>query len=197
LTPGPTEDLEEDGSAPEELKRVRQELSATKDYLQSLLEQQDAVNEELRSANEEILSSNEELQSTNEELETAKEELQSTNEELTTDNDQLQPRNMELAQVNNDLTNLLSSTMIPVVMVGGDMRIRRFTPPAKRTMNLLPTDVGRPISDIKPSVEVPDLDQIISDVIDTVRPVEREVLDRHGKWFALRVHPYRTTDNKI
>jgi two-component system CheB/CheR fusion protein len=184
-------------SSSEELGRVRQELSATKDYLQSLLEQQDAVNEELRSANEEILSSNEELQSTNEELETAKEELQSTNEELTTVNEQLHHRNLELSQVNNDLTNLLSSTMIPVVMVGGDMRIRRFTPPARRTMNLLPTDVGRPISDIKPKVEVPDLDQIIVDVIETVRPVEREVMDRDGKWFGLRVYPYRTTDNKI
>src|SRR5262249_39582675 len=140
-------DMDHDvASSTEELGRVRQELSATKDFLQSLLEQQDAVNEELRSANEEILSSNEGLQSTNEELETAKEELQSTNEELTTVNEQLHHRNLELSQLNNDLTNLLSSTMIPVVMVGGDLRIRRFTPPAKHTMNLLPTDVGRPIS---------------------------------------------------
>ena len=103
------------------------------------VEQQDAANEELRSANEEILSSNEELQSTNEELETAKEELQSANEELTTVNEQLQHRNLELSQANNDLTNLLSSTNIPVVMVGGDLRIRRFTPPAQKSMNLLPT----------------------------------------------------------
>ena len=189
--------LEEGAVSDEDLARVRQELSATKDYLQSLLEQQDAVNEELRSANEEILSSNEELQSTNEELETAKEELQSTNEELTTVNEQLHHRNLELSQVNNDLTNLLSSTMIPVIMVGGDQRIRRFTPPAKRVMNLLPTDVGRPISDIKPAVNVPDLDHLIADVIETVRPVEREVTDREGKWFALRVYPYRTADNKI
>ncbi|HEV8479528.1 MAG TPA: CheR family methyltransferase, partial [Candidatus Eisenbacteria bacterium] len=181
----------------EELRQLRQDLTATKEYLQSLLEQQDAVNEELRSANEEILSSNEELQSTNEELETAKEELQSTNEELTTVNEQLHHRNLELSQVNNDLTNLLSSTMIPVVMVSGDMRIRRFTPQAKRLMNLLPADVGRPISDIKPNVQVADLDQLIGEVVETVRPIEREVVDRDGKWCMLRVHPYRTTDNKI
>src|SRR5207237_9611839 len=137
-----------------ELVHLRQELAATKEYLQSLIEQQDAANEELRSANEEILSSNEELQSTNEELETAKEELQSANEELTTVNEQLQNRNQELTQANNDLTNLLTSTAIPVVMVGGDLRIRRFTPPAKKVMNLLPGDIARPIGDIRPSAQM-------------------------------------------
>src|SRR4029078_7749608 len=131
----------------------RQELAATKDFLQSLLEQQDAANEELHSANEEVLSTNEELQSTNEELETAKEELQSTNEELTTVNEQLHYRNLELTQVNYDLLNLLSTTMVPVVLVSGDMRIRRFSPQAKSVMNLLATDVGRPISDIQSNLD--------------------------------------------
>src|SRR5262249_46872973 len=180
-----------------EITQLRQELTATKEYMQSLVEQQDAANEELRSANEEILSSNEELQSTNEELETAKEELQSANEELTTVNEQLQHRNLELTQVNNDLTNLLSSTNIPVVMVGGDLRIRRLTPPAKKAMSLLPTDVGRPIGDIKPAVQVPDLDALIEEVIETVQPRDREVRDRDGRWYELRVYPYRTADHKI
>src|SRR5262249_30948959 len=180
-----------------ELIQARQELAATREYLQSLVEQQDAANEELRSANEEILSSNEELQSTNEELETAKEELQSTNEELTTVNEQLQRRNQELDQVNNDLTNLLSSTNIPVIMVGGDLCIRRFTPPARKAMNLLPTDVGRPLGDLKLAAASPDLERIVGEVIDTVQPVEREVRDRDGRWYAMRVHPYRTTDHKI
>ena len=180
-----------------EAVQLRQELAATREYLQSMIEQQDAANEELRSANEEILSSNEELQSTNEELETAKEELQSANEELTTVNEQLQRRNGELDQVNNDLTNLLSSTSIPVVMVGGDMRLRRITGPAKRAMNLLPTDVGRPISDLNLAAIVPDLPQVISDVIERVRTVEREVSDREGHWYLMRVHPYRTADHKI
>ena len=180
-----------------ELAQLRKELSATKDYLQSLVEQQDAANEELRSANEEILSSNEELQSTNEELETAKEELQSSNEELTTVNEQLQHRNLELNQTTNDLTNLLASTTIPVIMVGSDLRIRRSTPPARKVMNLLPTDTGRPVGDLKANVDVPDLDQMIADVIEQVQVREREVCDRHGRWYSLRIHPYRTGDNKI
>jgi two-component system CheB/CheR fusion protein len=185
------------GADEREVVHLRQELVATKEYLQSLVEQQDAANEELRSANEEILSSNEELQSTNEELETAKEELQSANEELTTVNEQLQHRNLELAQVNNDLTNVLSSTTIPIVMVGGDLRIRRFTPPAKKALGLLPTDVGRPIGDIKPPLEIPDLEAILGEVIETVQPKEREVRDRDGRWYELRVFPYRTADRKI
>ncbi len=133
-----------------ETARFRQELSSTREYLQSLIEQQDASNEELRSANEEVLSAKEELQSTNEELETAKEELQSTNEELSTVNDQLHHRNLELNQTTNDLQNLLASTAIPVIMVGLDLRIRRITPPARKIMNLLaptlagPSGISRP-----------------------------------------------------
>ncbi|HEV7669739.1 MAG TPA: chemotaxis protein CheB [Thermoanaerobaculia bacterium] len=178
-----------------EIVRLRQELEATKEYLQSLVEQQDAANEELRAANEEILSSNEELQSTNEELETAKEELQSVNEELTTVNEQLQSRNLELTQANNDLTNLMATTEIPVVMVGGDLRIRRFTPSARKVMNLLSTDVGRPIGDIKPSIEVPDLERLIVDVIESAKPQELETRDRGGRWYNLRVFPYRTKNH--
>ena len=106
--------------------KLEQELSATKEYLQSVIETQEATNEELQSANEEILSSNEELQSTNEELETAKEELQSTNEELNTVNDELRNRNADISTVNNDLTNLLSSIDLSVVMLGSDATIRRF-----------------------------------------------------------------------
>lgn len=180
-----------------EVAQLQSELTATKEYLQSLVEQQDATNEELRSANEEILSSNEELQSTNEELETAKEELQSSNEELTTVNEQLQSRNLELSQTTNDLTNLLTSAAIPVVMVGTDLRVRRFTAPARKAMSLLPTDIGRPITHLKSSVDVSDLDAIIEDVIENVQVRSREVLDREGRWHMLRIHPYRTADNKI
>ena len=191
--PAPAREAEEAS----ELVGLRQELSATREYLQSMIEQQDAANEELRSANEEIMSSNEELQSTNEELETAKEELQSTNEELTTVNEQLLRRNLQIDQANNDLMNLLSSISIPVVMVGGDLRVRRFTEPARKMMNLLPGDVGRPLTDLNVATVVPHLDQIISDVIDTVQPYEREVRDRDGRWHMMRVHPYRTAENRI
>jgi two-component system CheB/CheR fusion protein len=184
-------------SAEREIQQLRRELAASKEYLQTLIEQQDAANEELRSANEEILSSNEELQSTNEELETAKEELQSTNEELTTVNEQLQYRNLELNDLSNDLTNLLASTGIPVAMVGADLRIRRITPAARKTMNLLASDVGRPISDLRGPVEVPDLEKLISEVMDEVQVRERQIRGRDGRWYLLRIHPYRTMENKI
>jgi len=180
-----------------DLNQVRKELAATKEYLQSLLEQQDAANQELRSANEEVLSSNEELQSTNEELETAKEELQSSNEELHTVNEQLQSRNVELSEVNNDLLNLLASTTIPVILLGSDLRIRRFTEASKKVMNLIATDVGRPLGDIRPTIIVPDIDSLIREVIKTLKLVEREVRDTEGRWYALRIHPYRTADNRI
>jgi len=189
--------LPDSGMGAGQVAQLERELTATKDYLQSLVEQQDAVNEELRSANEEILSSNEELQSTNEELETAKEELQSTNEELITVNEQLQFRNLELNQLTNDLTNLLTSTSIPVIMVGPDLRIRRFTAAARRAMNIVTNDVGRPIDDFNLNIDVPDLKELILEVVDEVQVREREVLDREGRWHRLRVHPYRTADNKI
>lgn len=177
--------------------QLRQELSATREYLQSVNAEQERTNEELQSANEEILSSNEELQSTNEELETAKEELQSTNEELTTVNDELHTRNAELGQVNNDLVNLLNSVQIPIVMLGGDLRIRRFTPLAERVLNLIPTDVGRPLSDLRPNLLVPEFERLIAEVMDSLTPKEVEVQDREGRWHSLRIRPYRTLDNKI
>ncbi|MGZ8453961.1 MAG: chemotaxis protein CheB [Candidatus Binatia bacterium] len=180
-----------------EVGQLRRELVAIKEYLQSLLEQQDAANEELRSANEETLSSNEELQSTNEELETAKEELQSTNEELTTVNEQLQTRNLELNEANNDLTNLLASMAIPMVMVGSDLRIRRYTEAACRSINLRPTDIGRPLSDLKTNLGIADLDDLIREVIDQAQVREREVRDADGRWHRLRIHPYRTANHKI
>jgi two-component system, chemotaxis family, CheB/CheR fusion protein len=177
--------------------QLRQELTATREYLQSVNAEQERTNEELQSANEEILSSNEELQSTNEELETAKEELQSTNEELTTVNDELHTRNVELGQVNNDLVNLLNSVQIPIVMLGSDLRIRRFTPLAERVLNLIPTDVGRPLSDLRPNLLVPEFERLIAEVMDSLTPKELEVQDREGRWHSLRIRPYRTLDNKI
>ncbi len=119
--------LDLSSASAQEMTELRNELGASKDYMQSLLEQRDAANEELRSANEEILSSNEELQSSNEELEAAKEDMQSVNEELSTVNEQLQGRNRELSQITDDLANVLASTSIPIVIMGHDLRIRRMT----------------------------------------------------------------------
>ncbi len=176
---------------------LQQELSALREYLQSVIEEQESTNEELKSANEEILSANEELQSTNEELQTAKEEAQSANEELATVNDELRHRNGELNRVNNDLINLLGGVNIPIVMVGRDLRIRRFTPQAEKLFNLIPTDMGRPISDIKSNLQADNLIGVIGDVIDHLKPYESEVQDRDGHWYSLRVRPYVTLDNKI
>ncbi len=180
-----------------ESARLKEELEATRDYLQSIIEEQRTTNEELRSANEENQSSNEELQSINEELETAKEELQSTNEELQTVNEELQNRNDELSQLNNDLNNLLSSVNIPIIMLGNDLRIRRFTPMAEKIMNLIATDVGRPITDIKPNLKIQDLRQSIARVINTLEIHENDVEDNSGRWYSMRIRPYRTLDNKI
>jgi two-component system CheB/CheR fusion protein len=180
-----------------ENKHLNEELEATREYLQSIIEEQRTTNEELRSANEEIQSSNEELQSINEELETAKEELQSTNEELTTVNEELQNRNEELSKVNSDLSNLLSSVNIPIIMLGNDFRVRRFTPMAEKVMNLIPSDIGRPITDIKPNVKISDLKNPIQRVMDSLEIQEFRVEDNEGRWYSMRIRPYRTLDNKI
>lgn len=183
--------------AQREIRRLREEIGQTKESLQTIIEEQEATNEELKSANEEIQSSNEELQSTNEELETAKEELQSTNEELTTLNEELQNRNTELSQANNDLNNLIGSFSMPMLMLGNDLTIRRFTPLAEKLFNLIPSDIGRRISDINPNIALPNLDKIVAEVVDTLNMREIEVQDREGHWFSLRIRPYRTSENKI
>ena len=177
--------------------RLQQELAASRDYLQSIIQDLEAANEELQSANEEILSSNEELQSTNEELDTAKEELQSTNEELNTVNEELHARNEEMSRANNDLVNFLANAQIAIVMVAQDLRIRRFTPMAEKVLNLIPTDVGRPISDIKPNIDCPDLEKLISEAVEGMTTVEREVKDRQGDLLSLRIRPYKNMENRI
>jgi two-component system CheB/CheR fusion protein len=180
-----------------EVDRLRGELSATKDSLQCIIEEQEAANEEIKSANEEIESSNEELQSTNEELETAKEELQSTNEELSTVNEELNQRNQEISEINNDLNNLLSSINIAIVMVDNHLTIRRTTPLAEKIFNIIPSDIGRKLTDINPNVEMPTLPKMIRSVIDNLTPVEQKVFDTHGSEYSLRVRPYRTRENVI
>ena len=182
---------------PGEIEQLRQELIATRDYLQSNVEEREAANEELRSANEEIQSTNEEIQSTNEELETAREELQATNEELNTVNDDLKRGNAELAQSNDDLQNLLTSVNIPIVMVGSDLRIRRFTPQAEKLLNLIPSDIGRPIGHVKSNLQLAQLESMLLDAIESLRSSETEVQDNRGAWYLLRIRPYRTVENKI
>ena len=180
-----------------EVVRLTHELEKTKEYLRSIIDAQEANNQDLKIAGEEILSSNEELQSANEELETAKEEIQATNEELSTINDELSSGNHQLHQINNDMQNLLSSVNIPILMLSGDLRIRRFTPMAEQAFNLIAGDVGRPFSDIQTNLGVNHIRELVTTVIDTLIPYEQEVQDHAGIWFSLRIRPYRTTDNHI
>jgi two-component system CheB/CheR fusion protein len=160
----------------EVLASLKHELASTREELQSIIEGQEA---------------------TNEELETAQEELQSSNEELTTLNDELQSRNAELGQLADDLSNLLVGVDIPIVILGADRRIRRFTPAAEPLLNLIPTDVGRPIGDIRPNIEVPELDRLISKVIERSSSVEREVHGKDGRWYSLRMRPHRGVQHRI
>ncbi len=186
-----TEEDREDRTDPQRrIAQLEAELTSTRRYLQSIIE-------ELRSANEEAQSSNEELQSSNEELQTAKEELQASNEELQTLNGEMDSRNADLKQLSDDLLNVLTSLQTPILMLDGSLRIRRFTQASEKLLKLIATDVGRPVSDLKPRINVPDLEDIVRRVIETLAPYEREVRDQEGRWYSLRVRPYRTADNHI
>jgi two-component system, chemotaxis family, CheB/CheR fusion protein len=175
--------------------REAQTLSLT--YQKAVAEKSEASIEELRTANEEVLSANEELQSSTEELETAKEELQSSNEELMTLNDELKNSNLELGEVNSDLSNVLSSVQVPIVIVDDELRLRRVTPAAERLLNMRTGDVNRKVTDFKPSIDLPNLEELLRTSIENLSTIEKEVQDREGRWFTLRIRPYRTMDHKI
>ncbi len=179
------------------VKRLEEELVATREYIQTLMEDHDRADDVITTTNEELISGNEELQSMNEELETAKEELQSTNEELTTVNDELQHRNHEVSLANSDLVNLLETFDVPVVILDAERRIRRLTPKARSILNVVASDVGRPLEDIRLNIRVPNLDQLVKDVIEGNTAHEAEVQDTRGSWYRMRIRPYRNTENRI
>jgi two-component system CheB/CheR fusion protein len=185
--PGPTSQV---------LALTRQ-LDQNKSELQDIIEQFALHNEELQAANEEIQSNNEELQSTNEELETAKEELQATNEELTTLNDELRNRNLELSLANNDLNNVIANVNIPILILGGDLRIRRMNPSAAALFSLIPADIGRPITDLRSALDFPGLEALVKEAIAGNAVKEEEVQDRRGLWHSLRIRPYKTSENRV
>ena len=180
------------------LVELKRELQIKEESLKAFNEELETSNEELKSSNEEMQSINEELQSTNEELETSKEELQSVNEELTTVNTELQNKVADLSQAINDMNNLLSGTGIGTVFVDYQMRILRFTPQVTQVINLIPTDVGRPVGHIVSNLLGYDrLVEDIKEVLDTLTPKDIEVQTQKGAWYLLRIRPYRTLENVI
>lgn len=180
----------------DDLRILMSDLADAKESHRALLEDYEHGQEEITSANEELQSANEELQSTNEELETAKEELQSTNEELTTVNEELQIRNGELTIVGSDLTNLLASSEIPILMVDSSGKIKRFTPEAKKAFSLHSSDIGKNIKDIEMTFGI-DLLKKIKIVGESLEPKKLEVQDAIGLWKQLQIRPYKTLDDKI
>jgi two-component system CheB/CheR fusion protein len=186
--------------SPEQTALVRQlesDLRGAREDLQTIVEELESSNEELKASNEEIMSMNEELQSTNEELETSKEELQALNEELTTVNAQLQDKVEELDKTNSDLTNLIAATDIATVFLDTELKIKRFTPATGRLLNLLISDVGRPLLSFAPRFLDADLLPDAERVIATLVPITKEIRADQDRWFLRRILPYRAGDDRI
>jgi len=173
-----------------ELQHAREEIQTTREEMQT-------SQEELKSTNEELQSTNEELQSTNEELTTSKEEMQSMNEELQTVNHELQSKVDEVSRSNNDMTNLLNSTDIATLFLDGELRVRRFTTPTTKLFNLIPSDTGRPITNITTELVYPELPEDAQEVLRTLVFKEKQIAAHDGRWFTVRVLPYRTLENMI
>jgi two-component system CheB/CheR fusion protein len=184
-------------SEPRRIAELDQELQRAREEVQTTREEMQTSQEELKSTNEELQSTNEELQSTNEELTTSKEEMQSLNEELQTVNHELQSKVDELSRSNNDMKNLLNSTDIATLFLDGELRVRRFTTPTAKIIKLIPGDAGRPITDIVSDLEYGDLADDAREVLRTLVYKEKPVATRDGRWFAVRIMPYRTLENVI
>jgi two-component system CheB/CheR fusion protein len=179
------------------VQSLEQELQSTREYLQATIEELETSNEEITSTNEELQSVNEELQSTNEELETSKEELQSTNEELATVNSELQNKVDEFSRANDDMSNLMAATEIASIFLDTDLCIKRYTPAAAKIISLIQTDIGRPLNDLKTSFPDVDLVGQSRKVLKDLNTVELEILSKDFTWYAMKVMPYRTTENVI
>jgi two-component system CheB/CheR fusion protein len=180
------------------MARIREELQTRDDQLQSMTEELESSSEELKSSNEEMQSVNEELQSTNEELETSKEELQSVNEELSTVNMELNAKVADLTKANNDMNNLLAGTGVGTVFVDHQLRVMRFTPAVSSVINLIASDIGRPIAHIASNflhydTLIPD----VQSVLDTLIPKDQELMAKNGHWYSMHIQPYRTLENVI
>ena len=179
------------------LAALERELQQAREETQTCREEMQTSQEELKSTNEELQSTNEELQSTNEELTTSKEEMQSLNEELQTVNHELQAKVDELSQANNDMKNLLNSTDIATLFLDDALNVRRFTTQTTSIIKLIAGDAGRPITDIATDLDYPGLAADAREVLRTLVFIEKQVATRDGRWFLVRIMPYRTLENRI
>jgi two-component system CheB/CheR fusion protein len=195
--PGPVAPAARRTPSTARVTELEQELQHAREEVQTTREEMQTSQEELKSMNEELQSTNEELQSTNEELTTSKEEMQSMNEELQTVNHELQAKVDELSRSNNDMKNLLNSTDIATLFLDGDLLVRRYTIQTSKIIKLLPGDTGRPITDLTTDLDYPDLTEDAREVLRTLVFQEKQVPARNGRWFTVRVLPYRTLENVI
>lgn len=176
---------------------LENELQQAREALRTTSEEMQSSREELTSTNEELQSANEELQSTNEELTTSREEMQSLNEELQTVNAEQQSKMHELSRVNNDMRNLLNSTEIVTVFLDNELHVRRFTPGADKIFKLITGDVGRPLSDIVSNLLYPEMTEVAREVLRTLAFSEKQITSTDGRWFSVRIMPYRTMEDVI
>jgi two-component system CheB/CheR fusion protein len=181
----------------ETVRRLKEQLELTQQRLHTMREESDAANEELRASNEELQSINEEYRSTSEELETSKEELQSINEELSTVNSELKVKLELISRANSDLQNLLAATDLGTLFLDSSLQIKRFTEPVRDLFSVTVSDEGRPITDFVHQLEYDDLTKDARTVIANLTPIRREIYSRKGRWYDVRMRPYRTVDDKI
>ncbi len=179
------------------LHNVEGQLRQTRDQLRATVEEYETSTEELKASNEELQAMNEELRSASEELETGKEELQSLNEELSTVNVELKEKVEEVSRANSDLQNLMASTRIATLFIDRALRVKRYTPSLQEIFNIIPTDVGRPLTHLTHNLASDNLVADVEKVLDDLQTKEREVSTKDGRWYILRLLPYRTMDDKI
>ena len=183
--------------SPVKRSELEKELLHTREEMQNTLEEMQTSQEELKSTNEELQSTNEELQSTNEELTSSKEEMQSLNEELQTVNAELQSKIDDFSRVNNDMKNLLNSTDIATLFLDKELKIRRYTDQVTKIFKLIKSDIGRPFTDQVSDLLYPELADDALEVLKTLVFVQRQIPTKDGRWFATRIMPYRTSDDRI
>jgi len=185
-------------TTPEPIARqLEEELARVKAQLRTTIEQYEAQVEEAQASSEEHQATNEELRSSAEELETSKEEIQSVNEEITTVNQELKIKIEELRLRNNDFQNLINSTDLPTIFLDRSLRLKLTTPRAQDIFNLLPSDIGRPLSDLTSHLAYKELDSDLRAVLDRLHTIDREVMTDDNRWFLMRIRPYRTSDDRI